>query len=40
MQVSNDWSKGAENHNPAMAKDYIFLHSTQVHVHLGFQIFQ
>eukprot|EP00271_Cylindrocystis_brebissonii_P015823 TRINITY_DN3885_c0_g3_i1.p1 TRINITY_DN3885_c0_g3~~TRINITY_DN3885_c0_g3_i1.p1 ORF type:complete len:351 (-),score=36.58 TRINITY_DN3885_c0_g3_i1:1338-2390(-) len=27
--VSYDWSKGAENHNPATAKNYIFLHPTQ-----------
>ncbi|GBG79401.1 hypothetical protein CBR_g29549 [Chara braunii] len=27
--VSYDWSKGAENHNPATAKNYIFLHATQ-----------
>ena len=29
-QVSYDWSKGAENHNPATAKNYILLHPTQV----------
>ncbi|KAK8930826.1 Rae1-like protein [Platanthera zijinensis] len=27
--VSYDWSKGAENHNPATAKSYIYLHSPQ-----------
>ncbi|KAJ4745148.1 mRNA export factor [Rhynchospora pubera] len=27
--VCYDWSKGAENHNPATAKSYIYLHSTQ-----------
>ncbi|XP_078153786.1 protein RAE1-like isoform X1 [Carex rostrata] len=27
--VCYDWSKGAENHNPATAKTYIYLHSTQ-----------
>lgn len=27
--VSYDWSKGAENHNPAAAKNYILLHPTQ-----------
>ncbi|KAJ4950695.1 hypothetical protein NE237_027527 [Protea cynaroides] len=27
--VSYDWSKGAENHNPATAKNYIFLHVPQ-----------
>lgn len=25
-QVCYDWSKGAENHNPATTKTYIFLH--------------
>lgn len=29
-QVSYDWSKGAENHNPAQARNYILLHPTQV----------
>ncbi|GLT27335.1 hypothetical protein SLA2020_023410 [Shorea laevis] len=28
--VCYDWSKGAENHNPATAKTYIFLHLIQV----------
>lgn len=27
--VCYDWSKGAENHNPATAKPYIFLHLPQ-----------
>ncbi|KAJ8452849.1 hypothetical protein Cgig2_014612 [Carnegiea gigantea] len=27
--VCYDWGKGAENHNPAMAKSYILLHLTQ-----------
>eukprot|EP00270_Netrium_digitus_P010877 TRINITY_DN3405_c0_g1_i1.p1 TRINITY_DN3405_c0_g1~~TRINITY_DN3405_c0_g1_i1.p1 ORF type:complete len:361 (-),score=61.70 TRINITY_DN3405_c0_g1_i1:178-1233(-) len=27
--VCYDWSKGAENHNPASAKSYILLHPTQ-----------
>ncbi|KAF5199803.1 mRNA export factor [Thalictrum thalictroides] len=27
--VSYDWSKGAENHNPATAKNYIYLHLPQ-----------
>ncbi|KAH7427006.1 hypothetical protein KP509_10G026000 [Ceratopteris richardii] len=27
--VSYDWSKGAENHNPSTAKNYILLHPTQ-----------
>ncbi|KAI9120508.1 hypothetical protein K1719_007541 [Acacia pycnantha] len=27
--VCYDWSKGAENHNPATAKTYIFLHLPQ-----------
>lgn len=27
--VCYDWSKGAENHNPATAKNYIFLHVPQ-----------
>lgn len=27
--VSYDWSKGAENYNPAVAKNYILLHPTQ-----------
>ncbi|CAI7805515.1 unnamed protein product [Closterium sp. NIES-54] len=27
--VSYDWSKGAENHNPAVNKNYILLHATQ-----------
>ncbi|XP_048325158.2 protein RAE1 isoform X2 [Ziziphus jujuba] len=27
--VCYDWSKGAENHNPASAKNYIFLHLPQ-----------
>ncbi|GBG81410.1 hypothetical protein CBR_g32085 [Chara braunii] len=27
--VGYDWSKGAENHNPTMSKNYIFLHATQ-----------
>ncbi|XP_021826186.1 protein RAE1-like [Prunus avium] len=27
--VCYDWSKGAENHNPATAKNYIFLHLPQ-----------
>lgn len=27
--VCYDWSKGAENHNPAAAKNYIFLHVPQ-----------
>ncbi|CAL9056635.1 unnamed protein product [Musa banksii] len=27
--VCYDWSKGAENHNPATAKTYIYLHSPQ-----------
>ncbi|CAK9216548.1 unnamed protein product [Sphagnum troendelagicum] len=27
--VSYDWSKGAENHNPAQSSNYIFLHPTQ-----------
>ena len=31
-----DWSKGAEKHNPATAKPYIFLHLTQVQL---FQVF-
>jgi hypothetical protein len=30
VQVCYDWSKGAENHNPATAKTYIYLHTTQV----------
>jgi hypothetical protein len=30
QQVSYDWSKGAENHNPAQARNYILLHPTQV----------
>ena len=25
-----DWGKGAESHNPATAKTYIYLHSPQV----------
>ncbi|XVF67169.1 hypothetical protein PTKIN_Ptkin10aG0099000 [Pterospermum kingtungense] len=28
-EVCYDWSKGAENHNPAMAKTYIFFHLPQ-----------
>ncbi|RVW15735.1 Protein RAE1 [Vitis vinifera] len=28
-RVCYDWSKGAENHNPATAKTYIFLHLPQ-----------
>ncbi|BBN12217.1 mRNA export factor [Marchantia polymorpha subsp. ruderalis] len=27
--VSYDWSKGAENHNPSQARNYILLHPTQ-----------
>lgn len=27
--VSYDWSKGAENHNPATATNHIYLHPTQ-----------
>eukprot|EP00850_Spirogloea_muscicola_P016503 SM000134S26946 [mRNA] locus=s134:206021:209437:+ [translate_table: standard] len=30
--VSYDWSKGAENHNPAAAKNYILLHPTQASI--------
>jgi hypothetical protein len=30
QQVSYDWSKGAENHNPSGARNYILLHPTQV----------
>lgn len=30
LQVSYDWSKGAENHNPSVARNYILLHPTQV----------
>jgi hypothetical protein len=29
-QVCYDWSRGAENHNPATAKTSIYLHSPQV----------
>ncbi|XP_058098477.1 protein RAE1-like isoform X5 [Magnolia sinica] len=29
LKVCYDWSKGAENHNPAAAKTYIFLHTPQ-----------
>jgi len=29
-QVCYDWSRGAENHNPAAAKTSIYLHSPQV----------
>uniref|UniRef100_A0A452XMU7 Uncharacterized protein n=1 Tax=Aegilops tauschii subsp. strangulata TaxID=200361 RepID=A0A452XMU7_AEGTS len=28
-QVCYDWSRGAENHNPANAKTSIYLHSPQ-----------
>jgi mRNA export factor len=28
--VSYDWSKGAENHTPAQAQNFILLHPTQV----------
>jgi hypothetical protein len=30
VQVSYDWSKGAENHTPAQAQNFILLHPTQV----------
>jgi hypothetical protein len=29
VQVSYDWSKGAENHTPAQAQNFILLHPTQ-----------
>ena len=35
-QVCYDWSKGAENHNPATAKNYIYLHVPQVYRPLWF----
>jgi hypothetical protein len=31
LQVSYDWSKGAENHMPAQAQKFILLHPTQVY---------
>ena len=30
FKVCYDWGKGAENHNPATAKTYIYLHMPQV----------
>lgn len=38
VQVSYDWSKGAENHNPAVNKNYVLLHPVQVHP--GYQAFK
>lgn len=37
-QVCYDWSKGAENHNPATAKTHIFIHLPEVHFSICYHI--